>query len=174
MKKIEPFLKQLEKNVNQSWYPIALGFIALIDYFIFVVPMVPLMVTSVFASQKGWLRLSLLTALGSSLGAILFALSVHYFGVSLLQSVAPQILVSTVWQEGEIWISKYGFGALFAFSVLPLSDHPIIAIAALTRLPMLGIGVVVIVAKLIKFVGFGWMASHTPRLLKKFTKIKPL
>ena len=165
-------MAKLETHASRPWYPIVIGLIAMVDYFITLLPMVAVMVTSVLAAPKRWLRLGIFTALGSSAGGILFGMLVRRLGPVTLQKLSPHLMHTQAWHQTEHFIEAHGILTVFVIGVLPLADHPAIAIVSLSRMPMLEIVFAVTFSKLIKFIGFAWIAAHSPKLLKRF-KQKP-
>lgn len=168
MKWVFSIVKKFEKHVTASWYPFALGLIAAIDYFIIIVPLIALQVTSIMSKPTRWIRLTTFTAGGSILGTALYASLIRMHGISFLQNHFSELLTSPLWMKSHEWISHDGVWALFAISALPLADHPAVAVAALTHMPMSELLIAMIAAKIIKFGFFGWAASHAPKFLLKF------
>lgn len=164
---IKEFARKLESQVNRPWYPFALGFIALIDNGIFLLPIAAMMVTSTLTAPKRWFSLALSTTIGSAIGAVLFSVLVSHFGVSFIESTYPSLTHSQSWQLAAQWINHYGFWALFIFCALPISEHPAIIFAMAANIPIATVAVSITAGKIIKFFALAWIASHAPELLLK-------
>jgi membrane protein YqaA with SNARE-associated domain len=166
------FLNRLEHHASKPWYPFAAAAIALVDNFLFVVPIAALLITSVFAAPKHWKRTSFWVTLGSAIGAVVFAIVIRYYGISIIESFFPHLMKGAAWRIGDRWINDYGLWALFFVEAIPITDHPLIALAALTALPMPEVAGVIVLGKSIKFFTVGWIASHSPKLLLRFKRIE--
>ena len=168
MKWVNRLLKKLEAHVSSPWFPLAIGIVAYFDNFLFIIPMAAVLITAIISSPKRWFSIALGITIGTVLGAITFAFFVSHFGTSFLHSIAPKMMELSLWNTALHWLEQYGLWALFLVSCLPVSDHPLIALAALTHLPLLKISLVLGVAKTLKFFLLSWLASHAPSTLLKF------
>ncbi len=172
MKWVNRTVQRLESHASSPWYPFALGFVALIDNFIFVIPMVPVLITSVFLTPKRWFSFAFFQAIGSSLGVLLFSLVISVHGTHFIQAIAPNFMEGDLWHHAEVWVAQYGLWALFGTSVLPITDHPVIAILALHKVSSIDVMLINFFGKIIKYLVFSWLASHAPKTLMKLKVIK--
>jgi len=170
MKKISDFLKA---NIEKPWYPIAVSALVLIDNFIFLIPTAIVLLTSVVAHPKQWIRMSFWVWLGNSIGGILFALLLANYGVAFLTAIAPHMTEMHIWQLCAHWIDLHGVWIVFFFCTLPVSEHPAVALAAITGLSIPEIAVAIVVGKFIKFSTIGALAAYTPDFLVKIKVLKP-
>jgi membrane protein YqaA with SNARE-associated domain len=128
-----------------------LGAAAFSDYFIFIVPLDALVVASFMAARKNWLRLNFLTTLGSTLGAGLFALFIQNFGTGLIDQLAPTLLHSDTAHAFSLWLARYGFLSLVGISILPIHQHPTVAIAALAKVSLTQIFLALFLGRFLKY-----------------------
>jgi membrane protein YqaA with SNARE-associated domain len=143
-------LQSLPRYALKPWYPAALAFVAFSDYFIFIVPLDALVVGSFMAARERWLRLNFMASLGSTLGACLFALLMDQLGTGFLEQHFPQLLHSSNSEAFSRWLQQYGLWALIAIAILPIYQHPTVAIAALAKVPLAEIFLAFYIGRFVK------------------------
>jgi membrane protein YqaA with SNARE-associated domain len=168
IKPVLHFIQRMERHVKKGWYPFLIAFFACVDLFIFVIPTDLLLITSVMAAPKRWITLAAFTTVGFILGCLIFALVVRHLGLPMVESLFPHITEHKTWAHSEVWVVEYGLWAIFVVSLLPIALHPIIAIAVLANVSITSICLVLLIGRIIKYGGFAWIASHSPRMLEKF------
>ena len=136
-----------------------------------VIPLVAVLITSILAAPQHWVKLIITTTVGSVIGTILFSILVRHYGIHFIEMVSPDLMKHAMWQSTEKWISEYGFGAVFGISALPITDHPMIVIASLAKMPLMPLSIAITLAKLTKYFFFGALAVYAPQ---KLLKIKPI
>ena len=172
MKWVNSILVKLESQVLKPSYPYVLGAVALIDNFIFLIPIAAILVTSVLTARKRWFPLALWTAIGSSIGAILFSLVIFHFGISIIETFTPGLMTHRSWHEASHLINEYGTWALFLVCALPISEHVIIVLAVLAKIPLTTVAFGITAGKLVKFFALSYLASHAPNVLLKLKWLK--
>jgi len=165
-------LQRLLDRASGRGYPFLLALIAAVDYVLFLVPMTPLTIASVAIVPRNWIRIALAITLGSWIGAMGFEIVVAHQGIPLLQWLAPRMLHSHAWELMQVWIGRYGFWALFVVALSPTVDHPIVALAGLSKLPVVEVALVLLAGKAIKYFFFAWCGANAPGLLRKLKIIK--
>ena len=170
--RVSSWIKKLETHAESSWYPVAVGLIAFADNFIFMFPVVALAVTSILLAKKRWLPIVLFITVGNALGAALFAELISIYGLPLIHRFAPSMPQLEIWKASEIWFGKYGDWALFGNSMLPLTDHPMLVIAALSKTSMPLIFLASFSGKVIKYIILTWVTLRAPGLLGKTKFLK--
>jgi membrane protein YqaA with SNARE-associated domain len=106
-------------------------------------------------------------ALGSLLGGILLAELSRHYGEPFINWMSPGLLNSESWQLAESWIERHGVWALFLVAASPFAQQPSILLGGLTDMPLYEIAFALGTGRLIKFLTYAWIASHTPKLVKK-------
>ena len=165
-------IRKLETHATQPWYPLALGLIAAVDNFIFVVPMVAFAVSTTLLAPRRWISIAFFIAVGNALGAGIFAYIANRYGLSFILAVCPSMLHHSTWKVAERWFQDYGLWGLFLNSCLPLTDHPMLAMAGLAKIAIPKIFLASLCGKIIKFFTLGWLASHAPGVLFRFNSFK--
>ncbi|MBS1958254.1 MAG: VTT domain-containing protein [Bdellovibrionales bacterium] len=171
MKWLHRIIHRTGHYVRKPWYPILLSLLALADMFVLIVPTDGLVVTSAISEPKRGIALTFWSSVGSTLGAVLLFTAVSHYGMPALQWMGPDLPQSSAWHRAEGWIQSYGIGAVLLTSALPIICHPILALAALARLPLTQVAVAMLIGRLFKYGLYCWLASHSPKLLMRF---KPL
>jgi uncharacterized membrane protein YdjX (TVP38/TMEM64 family) len=126
---------------------------------------------SLFAPRH-WLRYAICTAIGSTLGAVLFAAVVQSHGTAFLEWLLPGIQGSGAWLRADRWADSYGHWALFLSALLPAPQQPMVAIDALTGTSLSRIGWVFLAGRALKYVILGWLASHAPDKLLRLRSVR--
>lgn len=158
----------LEEHLNKPWFPWVVGFVFFIDHFILFVPLDALLVTSVLAAPKRWIALFVGAATGFALGAVLFAHLIQLYGLSIVERLTPGVTHTAVWMQSELWMHHYGIVAVGVFSMIPLTMHPLVAIAALNHIPLLLIGLSLFVTRFLKYGLLAWISVYAPVHLHRF------
>jgi len=169
MKAAVRFVRRLERYVKKPWYPILLAFSATLDLFIFVIPIDTLLITSVLSVPRRWLVLSACTTVGFVMGCFLFMLVVQNYGLETAQHWVHGLDHNALWRSSEHWMNLYGLRSIFVVSLLPIALHPLLAIAVLAEVPIRSIILVLLAGRIVKYGALGWIASHSPKLLAKFS-----
>ncbi len=157
----------LKTHADSWWYGPVIAFLAFADSFILIVPTDGLLISGTLLAPRRWWTNGLFVAVGSSLGGLGLALLVHHYGGPALIDMWPHVTESVVWHWCDEFMGSYGLWVVFCVAILPIVQPPAIILAVLANLSVGSIFLVVLVARLIKYFAFAWVASHTPRLLGK-------
>lgn len=168
MKKLLAFFKRLPLSVDQPWFPLGLALAAFSDYFIFIVPLDAIVAASFMASRKRWFQINLWTTLGSTLGALIFALLIQKFGVEILNQWSPTLLTDPMAVKISSWIQDYGAWALVAIATIPINQHPTVAIAALANVSLSTLFIALFAGRFIKYCIYAWLSLHARNGLERF------
>jgi len=172
MKRVIEAFQGFQKFIHRWWYGPLFFLCCSVDHYVVFIPVLGMLVSSVFMAPKKWLRLSLWGALGSAAGAWSVGWVAHEFGISLIQSYLPSVMESSVWYWAEGFFSRHGVWVVFISGVSPITQQPAVIISALAGAPLAEIGVVLLIAKLIKFTLLGYLASHAPQYLSRFKSVR--
>lgn len=160
-------IRRLQKYIDKPWYPFVLMGLTFADLFIVIVPSDGIVVASAAARPKKWFLIGASLALGSLVGSICLALITKHFGEPFIHWMSPSLLGSETWIKAELWFSDWSVWAVFASAASPLAQQPIIFIAAIADMPLHWLALAVGCGRLLKFLSYAWIASHSPKLLKK-------
>ncbi len=152
--------KRLPSYTEKVWFAPLVALLAFLDFFIFIVPLDPIVVGAFLAAPKRRFRVAWMTALGSTLGAVGFALLIRHQGMDFLNSFAPGILENDWARTLGHWIQDYGFWALAGSAAVPIYQHPAVALAALSPLPMIWIFWGMLLGRAIKFSAYALLTQH--------------
>jgi membrane protein YqaA with SNARE-associated domain len=172
MKTIRLWLAKLGNHASKPWYPLALAALAASDQFVMVLPLDGIIVTSMVSAPKRWLRLSVWSAIGCTVGAVLLFFLVRAHGMSVIEFFLPGLPEKPAWAQASRWMDQYGLWAIFIVSIFPLAQPPVVALSALAGTPILVFTSVLALGKILKYLFFGWMASKSPHLLMKSKSIR--
>ncbi len=157
----------LHSWVDRSWYSAVLLVLAASDNFLLVVPTDGILVSSTILAPRKWWRFALAIGLGSTLGAVLLAAAIELYGIGLLDSVFPDLDQSQTYQITQKFFIQYGLFVVFLVAISPFFQQPAVILAALANTPLLELGVVIFVGRILKFLLIAYIGSHAPRLLSK-------
>ena len=164
--KIKHHIKKLEHHSAKSWYPILLGLLAFIYHFALIIPVDILYVSSTLIAPRRWISMGLATVIGFTAGATTFAYLVGIYGTSLVEKIIPGILTSPMWAQSEVWMHRYGPFAVGGLSLVPLSLHPLVALAGMDHMPLLLIALSIFTGRFIKYGILGWTCAYLPSRMR--------
>jgi membrane protein YqaA with SNARE-associated domain len=166
------WVQRLLARAQSPMFPAIMAVVAALDYVLFVVPLAPLTVGAAAAAPKRWWKMALAIVFGSFVGSMIFFLLISHFGTSFLDSVSPHMREGAFWLKMEGWVGQYGIWALLFVSFAPTVDHPIIAVAAITKMPTVEVAVALLIGKTLKYFLYSWLGAYAPETLKKLKIIK--
>lgn len=169
---IKKLVKELQKHTARVWYPPLIGFLALLDNFIIIIPNDGILISSSMLQPKKWFALALWIAVGSTIGAILLATLVELQGLPWILEFYPGVKDSKTWTYTIELFEKYGLLLVFLVAVTPLMQQPAVIMASLANTPLFELTLVIFVGRFIKFLIMAYVGSHTPRLLGKLWGLK--
>lgn len=164
---IQKTVKYLQTFIDRVWYGPLIGLLALVDNIILVIPNDGILISSSMLVPKKWLRFALFISIGSTIGAVVLAAMVEWYGVPFLQDYFPQIANSRSFQITEAFFNDYGLWVVFFVAIMPLIQQPAVVLAALAETPLWQLAVVVFIGRVVKFLLMSWVASHAPNYLAK-------
>lgn len=166
-KNIEASVEYLQRFTDRFWYPQIIGFLALLDAFILVIPVDGILISSVLLKPKRWIYLSTCVTIGSTIGALMFFYFVEKHGLPFILDIYPNINQGQIWNWSEVFFQKYGLLLVFFVAATPLFQHPTIILASLAHAPFPHMLAVVFSGRVIKYFIMAYLSSHSPRLLSK-------
>lgn len=157
--KMRQLLNGLQSFAGRPWYFPALGFLAALDFYIFIVPTDALLVSSVLLKPKKWVSAFFWVGLGSALGAVSLA--------AALQTGVFTVPESETWGWLKEFFTHYGSLALALIALSPLVQFPVVVLAALSGMPLGELFVICLLGRWVKSAVFAYIASRAPELLFK-------
>ena len=170
VKSIRIFLDKLqtriENNIDKPWYFLWVAFLAALDMYVSFIPTDIILFTTIFLRPKKWLGASLAIGLGSVIGGASICLALEWNREWVIHSLFPGVFQHPWWGNAEKWVADWGLGAVFVTGLGPFPQQFTLIVATLALLPFKGIVLWYTVGRLVKFLTYGWIASHSPHLFK--------
>lgn len=171
-RKLSAWIAHLGRYAGRSWFPLLLAALSAADLFVLVIPAEGIMVASTFALPRRWFLIALGSTAGSALGATALAAVLAAHGGGAVEWLSPGIHQSSSWKFASEWMGQYGVWALLGLSATPMLVVPLVAVAALSQLPVVEVGAAVFIGRLARNCLYTYLASHAPRVLLKFKSVK--
>ena len=172
MRKVKRWVRLLQRNVRRWWYAPMLGLLAAADLFVVVVPTDSLLVSAAMLVPRRWFYFACITSLGSALGSVALAALLKVHGLPLLLEIVPGIDQSQAWQWTVDMMSNWGSWALFLVALSPLMQHPAVALAAFSAMPLTQVFFYVFAGRVLKYLFLAWVSTHAPGMLKRLWGIQ--
>lgn len=170
--KIKVFTKWVQHYAYRLWYPPFIGLLALLDNIVIVIPNDGILISSSMLVPKRWWYLALMVAIGSTLGALLLAGIVEWKGLPWILEIFPSLNQSKSWAWSIDFFGNYGLFLVFIVALTPLAQQPAVILASLANTPLWKLAAVVFAGRAIKYFVMAYIASHTPRLIKKIWGVR--
>lgn len=170
--KISAYSQKLEQYADRMWYPPLIALLAALDNLVIIIPNDGILVASTLIIPHRWFAFALSVTIGSTIGAIALYAVVDTQGLPWILEFFPGINQSFAWTWTEGFFEKYGIWVVFAVGASPLMQQPVIILAALADTPLAKLALAIFAGRFIKFMVLSYVASHSPRYLKKIWGIK--
>lgn len=165
-------MRMLETFTDKPWYPFLIGFLALIDTFVIVIPTDGILISSTMLKPKRWLLYAVTITVGSSLGALLFAYVLEIHGLPWILNLYPDLTTGHMWLWMETFFNQYGLIIIFLIAAAPVIQNPSIILACMAGISLTHIFVVIFAGRFLKYLVMGYISSHAPRLLGRLWGLK--
>lgn len=172
MKKLRAYIEYFEGFVGRWWYGPVLFLCAGMDHYVLALPILGMMVSSIFLAPKKWFSITIWSATGSWVGAWILAWISQNLGLSFIQTYFPAMLEAAIWESAQRFFSQLGTWLLFASGLAPVPQQPATIIVALAGTSLMQMAWVMLAAKLLKFGLIGYLASHAPQRLSRFKEVR--
>jgi len=160
------------------WMPIVLGTLTCVNTFVLVLsgPLTALFFACAVVRpfRSAVFTVAACNALGSAIGCALLYYLIQNNGESFIRDTFPQVMESDSWALCKSWVDDYGIPGALAFSTLPIVLHPLVLLAALTRMNIIALLVCVSLGRFVKYsimcslaIGGGRALTSTARVAKK-------
>lgn len=165
--KIQKYVTNLEKFADRAWYPPLIGFLAALDSLVMIIPTDGILIASTMIIPRRWPIHAICVTIGSTLGALILSALVEYEGLPFILKYYPSIIETSTWAWTEQVFEKYGLLLVFAIGASPLMQHPVVILAGLADTPLLPLAAAIFTGRAIKYAVMAYLASHSPKMLKK-------
>lgn len=169
---IQKLIQQLQKYADRLWYPPLIGILAALDNLIVIIPNDGILISSAMLVPKRWTRLALAVTIGSTVGALILAAIIELQGLPWILSIYPGLDDTAIWKSTDSFMQLYGLLVVFVVAVTPLPQQPAVILAALAQTPLIELGLIIFIGRLIKFLIMAYLGSHAPRILYKLWGVK--
>jgi membrane protein YqaA with SNARE-associated domain len=161
-------IESVQGHIDRPSFPFYLAFAAFLDVFLLVVPTDGIVVSSAMARPKRWFVIFAGVTTGSILGVLLLG-AIVYWDADVIKGLAPWIFQSEAWEYTKNLLQHWGFWAVFlgGFGFLP-PTQPFIIIPILAEMHFGHWFLAFSIARVLKFLSFAWIASHSPKLVSRF------
>lgn len=170
--RIKSAVKNLEKFADRSWYAPLIAILAALDNIIIIIPNDGILIASSILVPRRWILFAVSIAIGSTIGALLLAALVKFQGLPWILNLYPGMNETSMWIWTENFFGKYGLLLVFAVSISPLMQQPVIILAAMSSASLIEIAALVFAGRLIKFLAMAFLGSHSPKVLKRIWGLK--
>lgn len=162
--KVEDSLRRLLRHSAEGHaFLLTCAFLALVGTLTAAYPVTAVIVPAALLAPKRWLKITLVTALSSALGATALVILFHHMGWVQIYEHFPQLATHPQWSCVMDWVASYGVIALFVIAATPLPQTPaLIFFGGVARPDYLGVFVAMLFGKLIKYGVFAWLTAHFP------------
>ncbi|MFI4981248.1 MAG: hypothetical protein ACHQIO_12945 [Nevskiales bacterium] len=130
-------------------------------------PVTAVVLPAVLLAPRRWRQITLITALGSALGATLLMIAFYQLGWTQIYERFPQMASHASWQRVMTWVSAYDTPALFLIAASPLPQTPALIFFGIARHDPLSVFVAMLAGKLLKYGLLAWLATRFPERFGK-------
>lgn len=171
-RKIQRSIQVLQKFADRIWYPPFIGFLALLDNFVMIIPNDGILISSSMLKPRRWFLVALSVAIGSTVGSVILAAFVETRGMDWILEIYPGLNETTSWMWTKNFFDQYGMFLVFAVAITPFMQQPVIIMASLAQSSLILLAAIVFSGRFIKFLIMAYLGSHAPRYLNKLWGIK--
>lgn len=158
-------LQTLTRHADTRGFPLMVGGIAFAATLSMTIPFASVLVASVLLAPGRWHSIASWSSVGAAAGAIVLYLVFHHLGWTRVFDAYPDLIRSPAWADATRWLTQYGVGSLFVISALPVPLTPALALAAISRLPVVEVVAALWAGKWLKYMAYAWLASRSPERL---------
>lgn len=158
---------RVRRYANRFWFPPLLLVLAILDVLLIIIPIDGILISSSMLIKRRWMPFALSVAIGSTIGALLLVNLVDSYGLHKMLEFYPGFDQGYMWKWTLNFFNQFGLLIVFLMGITPLSQQPILAIAALSDISFFPLALAILISRIIKFCIIAYIATHAPRLLKK-------
>lgn len=153
-------LDWLAPVAGRRWFPPLAALVAFAATVSMTVPTVPFLTAWVIVSPRRWVAIAFWAILGSALGGALLVHLLGHFGILFFTEKLPELMASAHWQHMVKWTSHHGWWVLILVAASPISQTPVLFLAAILGMPAVSVFLSLFSGKAVKY---GVIAGLTSR-----------
>lgn len=155
-----PLMRWLAPLAGHRWFAPMVAVAAFAATLSMTVPTVPLLTAWVALSPRRWVRICSWAVLGSALGGALLVQLFGHLGSPFLAQKLPELVASAHWQHMVQWTSHHGWWVLIAVAASPVSQTPVLFLAAMLGMSASTVFLSLFAGKAAKYGLVAWLASR--------------
>lgn len=156
----------MQSTTLKWWYlPLCAG-LAFAGTLTALYPVTAIVIPAVLLMPLQWMKIAVVTAFGSALGATVLVFIVHYIGWNIIVGHFPQLVTDEQWISTMQFISDYGNAALFVVAATPLPQTPALIFIGLGEHQYPSLFASIFLGKILKYGAFAWASKHFPERIK--------
>jgi membrane protein YqaA with SNARE-associated domain len=160
--------RRLARLRASLWYAPAVGLMAFAATASMSVPVTTILIIAVLLDARRWRWSWLAASLGSAVGAAFLVVGFYQLGWAQIYTLFPDFAAAESWQRITRWVQDYGVVALAWIAALPLPQTPALVLCGVSKLPISGVFLAVLLGKLVKYAVVAWLAAHFPKKFAAF------
>lgn len=125
-------------------------------------PVTAVVVPAALLQPRRWPAITLVTALGSAIGATLLVSVFYQLGWTQIYEKFPELASNVTWHRIIEWATTYGEAALLVIAASPLPQTPALIFFAVAQHDYPSIFIAMLAGKLLKYGVVAWLSSHFP------------
>jgi membrane protein YqaA with SNARE-associated domain len=157
----------------RPWYLLLICALAVVDAFVFVIPIDLFLITRILFKRDDWFRVALALTTASALGALILGGLVHWDLPLASQWVGIHSQhVSKEWEHAAQFVHKHGaLGVgIVSFSFIPYQLAVVAAV--LENVPLFNIFIAAWVGRGIKYFAYALLCAYAPDMLLRVKSIR--
>ncbi len=136
--------------------------LALAGTFSAAYPVTAVVVPATLLVPGRWRQITMVTALGSALGATLLVIAFHHLGWTQLYDRFPEMTTHATWSRVMAWVLKYGALGLFLVALSPLPQTPALIVFGIARHDYFSVLLAMLAGKSLKYGLLAWLVACFP------------
>lgn len=157
-------VRKLAPLAGHPAFPILGGSVALAATVTMSLPLVPVVCALVALRPPRWKAIVFWSVLGSAIGAVLLTFAFEEVSLPWLDAKMPELMNSTHWKHLADWGARHGWWVLAGVAASPISQTPVLVLAAMLGMPLGDVFVAVALGKSVKY---GLVARATQLMADK-------
>ena len=168
---LQRFVNRLEPAAGKRWFPALAGLLAFGATLSMSVPTVPLLSALVLLDRRRWLSIGLWAIFGSAAAGALLVHVLGHFGTLFIAQKLPELAASAHWQHLVEWVSMHGWWTLALVAASPISQTPVLILAAVLGMSGPTVFFSLFAGKALKY---GLIARLTAKTAETFAAHEPV
>ena len=165
---LQRLVNRLAPLAGKRWFPALAGLLAFGATLSMSVPTVPVLSALVLLERRRWLAMSVWAVAGSAAAGALLVHVLRHFATLFVAEKLPELAASSHWQHLTDWVSLHGWWTLAVVAASPVSQTPVLILAAVLGMSTPTVFFSLAAGKAVKY-GFaaGFTAKAAERLAER-------